>query len=356
MSIDDDTRAWGPWSVWETEILLGGYLPLFAAASKRSDHRTFIDCFAGVSRNVERDTGREIKSSPRQALEAQPPFTHLLGFELPDNAARLQADLEAEFPGRAIKIVSGDANAKMDDGLRWWFDQRVGLRGPYLGAALAYLDPNSMELAWTTVETLARFGRTPPAPNAWVRQRPIELLILFPTGPLKRTLPQARKAEAAQSARAKVDRLFGDSSWRPIYDDQRAGVIGGEDSWSHYVNLYRYRLLQLGYSHTAAIEVRNTRRVVLYHMVFATGNQAGKQIMGSVMSKAREVLPRLLDDERRRRRSSSDGEPLFAAEDWETELAAAVDDPTRYARLLTEDPQPYAPGAAPIQEQLELDW
>lgn len=356
MSGDGDGREWGPWSVWKTEILLGGYLPLFAVASKRSDHRTFIDCFAGVSRNVERDTGREIKSSPRQALEAQPPFTHLLGFELPENAARLQAALDAEFPGRAIRIVVGDANAKIDEGLRWWFDQRVGLRGPYLGAALAYLDPNSMELEWTTVETLARFGRTPPAPDAWVRPRPIEMLILFPTGPLKRSLPQAGKAEAAPSAYAKVDKLFGDNSWRPIYDDQRAGVIGGEDSWSHYVNLYRYRLLQLGYSHTAAIEVRNTRRVVLYHMVFATGNRAGQQIMGSVMSKAREVLPKLLDDERRRRRTTSDAGGLFAAEEWETELAAAADDPTKYARLLTEDPQPYKPEATTGPEQLKLDW
>ena len=196
----------------------------------------------------------------------------------------------------------------------------------------------------------------PTGPGRLGRQRPIELLILFPTGPLKRTLPQAGKAEAARSARAKVDKLFGDHSWRPIYDDQRAGVIGGEDSWSHYVNLYRYRLLQLGYSHTAAIEVCNTRRVVLYHMVFATRNQAGKEIMGSVMSKARQGLPRLLDDERRRRRSTSDAEALFAAEEWETQLAAAADDPTKYARLLTGDPQPYAPGAAPIQEQLELDW
>ena len=28
MSIDENAREWGPWSVWKTEILLGGYLPL----------------------------------------------------------------------------------------------------------------------------------------------------------------------------------------------------------------------------------------------------------------------------------------------------------------------------------------
>lgn len=348
-------REWGPWSVWKTEILLGGYLPLFAQATKKADHRTFIDCFAGVSRNVERDTGREIKSSPRQALEAEPPFTHLLGFELPDNAEKLEADLSTEFPGRAICIIGGDCNEKITEGLRWWFDQRDGLRGPYLGPALAYLDPDSLELAWSTVETIANFGMTPPEPGSWTRQKgPVELLILFPTGPLKRTLPQAGKKEATDSARAKVDRLFGDDSWQPIYADQRAAVTTGEHSWSHYVNLYRYKLATLGYSHTAAVEVRNTKGVVLYHMVFATGHVAGKSIMSSLMARASEVLPRLLDEEKRRRR-------MRPAEDWlfddaeAAELKAAAADPRRYARLLTEHPSPYTPGqSAPMQ--LELDW
>lgn len=134
-----DEREWGSWSVWKTEILLGGYLPLFTRASQKAPHRTYIDCFAGVTRNLERGTGREIKSSPRLALEASPEFTHLLLFELEEKADRLEETLRSEFPTRTIKVIGGDCNERIEDGLRWWFEQREGNRGPYLGPALAYL-------------------------------------------------------------------------------------------------------------------------------------------------------------------------------------------------------------------------
>lgn len=353
-----DEREWGPWSVWKTEILLGGYLPLFTRAAAKGKHRTFIDCFAGVTRNVERITGREIKSSPRQALEATPPFTHLLAFELPDNATRLEHDLQEEFPNRSIRVIAGDCNQQIGAGLDWWFGQGSARFGPYLGPTLAYLDPNSMELAWSTVAELAAFGKAPPTPGAYVRQKgPVEMLILFPTGPLKRSLPQPGKAEAKPSACAKVDRLFGSDCWRPIYADQRAGVIKGEDSWSHYVNLYRYRLEQIGYSYTSAIEVRNTRGVVVYHMVFATGHVAGQNIMDAVMDRARAVLPQLLEQERQHVRSAGNmTESLFSDQEWEDELSAAADDPSRYARLLIGQPGPYVSGTPSVQEQLHLDW
>jgi three-Cys-motif partner protein len=352
-------REWGPWSVWKTEILLGGYLPLFTRAAQSAVHRTFIDCFAGVARNVERDTGREIANSPRLALEASPQFTHLLAFEQPENAGALETTLRADHPDRVIRVIGGDCNMEITAGLRWWYDQRQGKRGPYLGPTLAYLDPNSLELAWSTVETISRFGMAPPEPGAWVRQRgPIELLVLFPTGPLKRRLPQAGKPAAAESMCETVDRLFGSQEWRAIYGDQRASITTGEPSWIHYVNLYRRRLAGLGYAHTSAIEVRNTKGVVLYHMVFATSSEPGKRIMNAVMEKTREVLPRLLEEERGRRREHPGRPSLFAGQEDFAELEAISVDPERYAQLFTTTPEPYVPGQppAPPPEQLGLEW
>lgn len=350
-------REWGPWSVWKTEILLGGYLPLFARASQRAKHRTFIDCFAGVARNYERDTGRSILSSPRLALTTRPPFTHVLAFEQPLQAIALEQALRDDYPERAIRVIPGDCNLEIEKGLRWWFDQRRGFEGPYLGPTLAYLDPNSLELGWTTVQAIAQFGMTPPEPGAWLRQKgPIELLILFPTGPLKRRLPQSGKPEASEQISGSVDRLFGSDEWRAIYADQRAGITTGEASWIHYVNLYRRRLIPLGYTHTAAIEVRNTKGVVLYHMVFATASAAGQRIMTAVMSKAREVLPRLLDEERRRRREHPAQPSLFSDQEDLTELEAVSVQPEKFARLITGEPARYVPGEPPPAppEQISL--
>ena len=254
-------------------------------------------------------------------------------------------------------MIGGDCNELIEAGLEWWFDQREGKRGPYLGPTLAYLDPNHLELAWATIETIARFGLTPPAPGAWVRMKgPIELLVLFPTGPLKRRLPQAGKSAASESMCQTVDRLFGSRSWRPIYADQRSGVTTGEPSWIHYVNQYRLQLAGLGYAHTFAIEVRNTRGVVLYHMVFATSSEAGRRIMQAVMDKAREVLPRLLAEERQRLREHPDSPTLFAGQAEFDEMQAISVDPERYAQLVVEPPKPYIPGRPPPvpPEQLGL--
>lgn len=354
---DTFEREWGPWSIWKTQILLGGYLPLFTRASQRAEHRTFIDCFAGVARNVERDTGRQIPSSPRLALDTSPPFTHLLAFEQALQATSLERALRSEYPQRAIRVIGGDCNEEIGTGLKWWFDQRRGMRGPYLGPTLAYLDPNSLELSWSTVETIAMYGRTPPEPGAWTRQKsPIELLVLFPTGPLKRRLPQAGKPEASAAIQRSVDRLFGSHEWHPIYSDQRAGITTGEPSWIHYVNLYRLGLTGLGYDHTAAIEVRNTKGVVLYHMVFATSSEPGKRIMTAVMGKAREVLPRLLDEERHRRREDPDQSSLFSDQEDFAELEAVSVQPEQYAQLITDPPRAYVPGRPPASppEQISL--
>lgn len=351
-------RVWGPWSVWKTEILLGGYLPLFTRAAQRAEHRTFIDCFAGVAHNVQRDTGRPVASSPRLALAVSPPFTHLLAFERREKAPALEKVLRADHPHRTIRVIGGDCNEEISDGLWWWYQQRRGRRGPYLGPTLAYLDPNSLELAWSTVETIARFGMTPLEPGAWVRQKgPVELLILFPTGPLKRRLPQAGKPPASEAKHQTVDRLFGCSDWRSIYRDQRAGIMTGESSWLEYVNLYRLRLASLGYPHTSAIEVRNTKGVVIYHMVFATSSEPGWRIMNAVMGKAREVLPRLLEEERRRRREHPGAPSLFAGREAFAELEEISVAPERYARLLTAAPTPYSPGSQSIasHEQLKFD-
>jgi hypothetical protein len=183
------------------------------------------------------------------------------------------------------------------------------------------------------------------------RKNRIELLVLFPTGPMRRQLPQLGKPEAAEAQKAPIDRMFGDQSWRPIYLAQRDGLTTGEDSWLHYVELYRLRLLGLGYKHTAAIEVRNTNNVVLYHMVFATGHPAGARIMGAILEKARQVLPQMVNEEREARRSSD--QRLF--EQDLNELETVANDPARWAKLYDQEPTPFDASRLPTASTAAID-
>lgn len=333
----ENVREWGPWSVWKTEIVLGAYAPQFLRAATGSRDRIFIDCFAGSTRNLERGTGRPIRSSPQVALQAgdRSTFTHLVLFELPEKAAALQETLCSRYPSRRIRVVPGDCNLNIAEGLAWLRRQGGPRYGPHLGAALAYLDPNALELRWSTVQALASWCMNPPE-GEYRRRNRVELLILFPTGPLRRKLPQAGKDIASDEHQLEVDQLFGNCDWREIYRAQRDRWIGGEASWMHYVNLYRLGLSRLGYSYTSAIEVRNTKRVVQYHLIFATSNQAGLRIMNGVLQKAREILPRMLAAEQRRLRQGEP--PLF--EDLE-ELRLIATDPDEWASFIDQTPTPF---------------
>jgi three-Cys-motif partner protein len=332
-------RKWHAWSVWKTKVVLGAYLPAFARASKKAPHCTFIDCFAG-SADAETWTGTAHEGSPWIALRARPPLTHALFFEIGQKAGALEEALRKDFPERAFHVVAGDCNVRIGDGLRWIREQGTPHTGPQLGPVFVLLDPDSMQLAWSTVTTLSRWtGKMNP--DDFDRQgRLVELLVLFPTGPLRRSLPStATTEEAPEEWKAEVDRLFGNNDWRVIYEAQRSGAIQGEDAWMHYVALYRLGLHGLGYKYTSVIEVRNTKNVVQYHLVFATVNKAGEDIMKRVLSDARKVLPAMVASEKLARKEH--GSSLFEESDDELDRYAA--DPKRWALFTDAPPVPFSP-------------
>jgi three-Cys-motif partner protein len=336
-------RKWHAWSVWKTKVLLGAYLPAFTTACEGAPHRTFIDCFAGEADAVDM-AGEPFEGSARIALKTDPPLTHAVFFELEEKAAALEVALRSEFPDRDIHVIGGDCNQRITQGLEWLRGQGTARSGPQLGPVFALLDPDSMELEWSTIETIAKWtGQT--APNDFSRQgRLVELLALFPTGGFRRSMPiTAGTTEVSESTKAEVDRLFGNREWRSIYSAQRSGAIRGEDSWLWYVHLYRRGLLNLGYRYTSAIEVRNTSGVIQYHLVFATGNNTGRKVMKDVQGRARKILPAMVEDEKRVRRSG--GPRLFEEED--ADLDRYAEDPDRWASFTDDDPLVFDPNGHP---------
>ena len=207
-----------------------------------------------------------------------------------------------------------------------------------------------MELEWSTIETIAKWtGQAAPSDSS--RQgRLVELLVLFPTGAFRRSMPiNAGTTEASDATKAEVDLLFGNREWRPIYDAERSGAIGGEDSWLWYVHLYRRGLLNLGYKYTSAIEVRNTSGVIQYHLVFATANNTGRKVMSDVQGRARKILPAMVEDEKRARRAG--GPRLFEEED--ADLDRYAEDPDRWAFFADDDPLAFDPSRHPRPPEMQ---
>jgi three-Cys-motif partner protein len=140
-------REWGYWTEQKLEML-SEYLPAFTKASKSAGATLYLDLFAGAAQNTSRTTGRPIDGSPRMALGTAPAFTKVVLFELPAQAAKLEADLRQSFPGRDLTVYSGDCNETIETALR-------DLAGYNHAATFALIDQYAGEVEWSTLEKLA---------------------------------------------------------------------------------------------------------------------------------------------------------------------------------------------------------
>src|SRR4051812_4218886 len=75
-------RPWGFWTDSKLDML-SSYLHAFnVASSKRASATMYLDLFAGQEENINKHTGLPIDGSLKRALNTDPPFTVLRGFEL----------------------------------------------------------------------------------------------------------------------------------------------------------------------------------------------------------------------------------------------------------------------------------
>lgn len=288
-------RSWGYWTQAKLSVL-AEYLDAFVTASSGQAERVYLDAFAGEGAGLDRLTGEEFKGSARIALEARDPgFTRFRFFELGRRAVELEARLRADYPGRDIVVYEGDCNRTIPEALGQLADVRWA-------PTFAFLDPDGMELAWGTLRQLAEHKLGYRAAVSAKPTYKVELWMLFPSGGLVRTLaldPEKVTSDDEQRATG----LFGDDAWRAIYTRRLSGELSGGDAREEYVNLMRWRLeRELGYRWTHPLELKNTRGVPLYHMIFATDNEAGTRIMEHVYGKAAASIPAMRQEARDRAR------------------------------------------------------
>lgn len=299
-------RAARPWGYWTRAKLaiLNDYLPAFLqAASGKSDEYVYLDAFAGEGRGVDRLTGEEFHGSSRIALEAKAlradaRFTRLRYFEQASKARELETRFEAEYPDRDIKVYGGDCNVEIPKALRDLNELRWA-------PTFAFIDPDGMEFEWRTLEALAAHKRGYRSASSSKREYKVELWLLFPTQGIVRTLAlDADKVRPEDEARATS--LLGTEAWRAIYDQRVEGKLSAHDAKDEYVNLMRWRLSEdLGYQRTHALELTNTREGTLYHMVFATDNDAGDSIMADIYAKRASQIPQMRQEARDRMRGQA---------------------------------------------------
>jgi three-Cys-motif partner protein len=291
----DGGRTWGFWTQLKL-AMLRDYLAAFVIASQSQPERIYLDAFAGEGDGRDRLTGEEFQGSARIALDVRDGhgFTRFRYFELEPKAAELEGLLRADYPDLDIRVYPGDCNTAIPTAL-------AELRDLNWAPTFAFIDPDGMEVAWETLVALADHKRGYRPVSSLKPEYKVEIWMLFPSAGIMRTLALDAETLPEQDVE-RATRLFGTSTWLPIYELRRAGKISAKEAREEYVNLMRWRLEhELGYRYTHPFELRNTASVPLYHMILATDNDAGTNIMSSIYTAAAKASPEMRQQARDRR-------------------------------------------------------
>ena len=273
----------GPWAREKLEAL-ASYLDFYTKVLKNQHWRTiYLDAFAGGGRSVVRPEERSdhstgdlfiddhssdadmrelIDGSPRVALGVANPFDRYV-FADPDPARAIELKaLQQEFL-ETREIVALQTTAA--EGIAWVAAQpisRITHRG------IAFLDPFGANLDWASVQKLAD-------------TKLFEVVINFPLGmALQRMLPN--NGEVPPSWAAKLDCYFGSREWfGEVYVAKLGGLFvekGFEkraDYSERLLQLYRTSLEQAFGHVSKPRQIRNTRGVPLYYLVWAGPHKTG---------------------------------------------------------------------------------
>lgn len=231
---------------------------------------TYIDAFAG-SGNVRVD-GKNARGSTRIALDAKA-FKQCRFYEANKrHTGQLKAMLEADYPEKVRKATAvrhGDANLKLVEDLENGLIDRDR-------PCLAFLDPDSTQLSWSTVEALARYKTFVPGPRF---ERPekckIEMWILFNTHQaLMRLVPKQLPPNFLDSSGAKtLDRVMGS---REAWID----LLSTRFTYGALLARYEERLKELNYDLVRSFRILDsTTGRPQYYMVHASDHPSAHSLM-----------------------------------------------------------------------------
>lgn len=230
----------GPWSEVKLDILREYAVPYSTILTAKHFHHHYIDAFAAGGSHISRKTGAVVSGSVKIALSTQPPFDeyHFIDAN-PDRVRSLRA-LSAGRPN--VNVHLGDCNTVLlrDVFPKMLYEDRR--------RALCLLDPYNIDLSWDVVAKAGEMKSVEIFLNFMVMDMNMNVL-----------LQQPAKAEASQIAR--MDRFWGDRSWRQVtYEPSpQTNLFGAseeikvEDANEKIAAAYRERLLKAaGFAFRAA--------------------------------------------------------------------------------------------------------
>ena len=262
-------RDTGEWVLHKLAIM-SSYERAFNQAAQSSHVRNYADGFAGHGLNRIRSEDRFVYGSAW--IAARSGFTDLLLMEQNSTAhGALQARL-GHHP--RTRVLLGDCNERLAAEM----SASLNPRAP----TLCVLDPNGVELQWSTVEQISQFRSG---------SRKTELLITFARNMALLRLLRIR-GDIDDQTRFLFDAFFGTRDWERIYEQRTDNDLNPREASAAYLHLYEERLRgEIGYKHVFSTSVREGGHAgkPLYLLTFASDHDAGNQIMSYVFEHMRPL-------------------------------------------------------------------
>jgi len=195
----------GLWSEVKLDII-SQYLPVYSKlVSGRNLYHLYIDGFAGYGLHESRTSGEIIAGSPLIALTTVPAFREYHFIDLKHDRVE---QLRTYAPGRSdVHVHEGDCNEVLLNLLP---------KASYEGyrRAICLLDPYGIDIAWDVIATIGRM-------------RSVEIFLNFMVMDMNMNVLLHHPENALPSQIERMNRFWGDESWRQItYARQGPFLVG----------------------------------------------------------------------------------------------------------------------------------
>jgi three-Cys-motif partner protein len=264
----------GYWSEIKLDIIREYATAYATIMHKQASIRKFIyiDAFAGAGQHISKATKGFVKGSPLNALNIEPSFSE---FHLIDLDGDKTDELKRLARNRSnVEVYREDANEVLLN--------KVFPRCRYSDyhRALCLLDPYSFCVDWNVIEAAGRM-------------KSIEIFFNFMIMDINMNVLLRKPDKVPQHQVERMDRAWGDHSWRNIAYEKVPTLFGDEEvklGNNTIAEAFRQRLNKVaGFAFVPhPIPMRNDQGSVVYYLYFASPNKTGARIVSSVFNKYKD--------------------------------------------------------------------
>jgi three-Cys-motif partner protein len=265
----------GIWSELKLQILkeyYDAYSKILSSQGQANFTHIYVDAFSGPGVHISKATGEPVAGSPLNALMVQPPFKEYHLIDQDGNKIEMLKEMVGERSD--VFLYQGDCNVIIPKQIMDRVRYKDFRRGLFL------IDPYGINLDWAVVEGIGKEGS-------------VDMFLNFMIMDMNMNVLKDKQADANDSQIQRMNRFWGDDSWRQAAYSTQADLFGEDVTKKNdnqaVVDGYIKRLKEVaGFKHVSRpIAMRNQNKATVYFLLFASQKKVATDIVDDIFNKYR---------------------------------------------------------------------